>query len=59
MVEQSKAEQLARGFVNGAVRAVCELGEAHDNNGARFRRDERERERSEVSESEWEQAVGA
>ena len=29
-----------------------ELGEAHGDNGARLRRDERERERSEASESE-------
>ena len=36
------------------MRATCELGGAHDSNGARLRRDERERERSEVSERERE-----
>ena len=41
------------------VRAARELGEAHGDNGARLRHDERERERSEASENEWERAVGA
>ena len=41
------------------MRATRELGEAHGGNGPRLRRDERERERGEASESEWERVVGA
>ena len=36
------------------MRAAHELGKAHGGNGARLRRDERERERSEMSEREKE-----
>jgi len=36
------------------VRSMRELGEVHGSNGARLRRDERERERSEASEQEIE-----
>ena len=41
------------------MRAARELGEAHGGNGAWLHRDEREREQSEASGSEWERVVGA
>ena len=38
--------------------AAREFSEAHGGNGAQLRSDEREKEQSEASESEWERAAG-